>query len=395
MIDDTIGKPEGAEEQNQDFSQDTDNVETQEPVFTFKTFEDTADLNQRVNEEETDFEEEEEEQDEIVDLEALRNDPDYEFEEEFEEEEEEEEIPTPSLDIETAFNFLKKEKNIDAESIDEFIERIQNNSKETSEALPEDVAKFIEFRKETGNTSYEDFLATQKDWTQEDSEVVLKTYLKSQNPGLTDKEIDFKFRKNYSYDEDFDDEDVVMEKEINKKQDLQKAYQVLDAQKEKYKVNRGSENFIPEEYKNAYKAVEQMQQQNALNQEFTQKVRQDFLNKTEQVFSKDFEGFKVNADGKEFVVKVNNLDEVKSRQSDLVNFEKKFFDQNNNCIDPQGYHKALYAAYDPDGFAEHFINIGKAMQAEEDERISKNITMDTTQKVPQGNPMGLTVKVVK
>lgn len=388
MPEDIIDNTEGAEEQAQD--------QVQEPAFTFRTFEDTPDLMERIAENpEQEEEDDDDEHEEIVNLEDIKNDPDYEFEEEEEESDDEDEDTTQSLELndQTAFEFLKKSKNIDAESIEEFMERMQKG-KET-EVLPDDVAKFMEFRKETGNTSYEDFLATQKDWTQEDSEVVLKTYLKSQYPTLTDKEIDFKFRKNYSYDADFDSEDDVMEKEINKKQDLQKAYQVLDEQKEKYKVVRGSEDLIPEEYKSAHKAMDQIQKQNQANQEFTAKVRQDFLSKTEQVFSKDFEGFKVNAEGKEFVVKPANIQETKTLQSDLVNFEKKFFDENHNCIDPEGYHRALHFAYNPDAVAEHFINIGKALQAEQDEKESKNITMYTKQKVPQTNPMGITVKVVK
>lgn len=382
-------------EDNKSLEEQTNEVVDTQPQFVVKTFEEQPEATNDIidNNDDDDTDEDQDEQEEIVDIETLINDPDYEEAEIEEEEEEEEEQQSTELDEVTAFNFIKKSRGIEAETIDEFIERTKKTS--TSEELPEEVQKFIAFKKETGNSSYEDFLATQKDWTKEDSAVVLKNFLKSQNEGLSEKEINHLFKKNYDYDEDFDDEDVVMDKEINKKRDLQKAYQHLEEQKEKYKVNRGSADNVPEEFKQAANTLKEIENQNRLQQDFANQVRQEFLTKTEQVFSNNFEGFKVTVDGKEHVVKPQNVNETKMLQSDLVNFEKKFFDDKHNLIDPQGYHKALHFAYNPDAIAEHFINIGKALQAEQDERESKNIRMDNVQKVPSENPMKLTVKAVK
>lgn len=299
------------------------------------------------------------------------------------------------LNSETAFNFLKQEKGIDAENFEEYVEKLKFQNKDNSEELPEDVVKFLQFKKETGNNSYEDFLATQKDWKAEDESVVLKTLLKSKNPTLSEKEIDFLFKKNYSYDEELDEEDVVMEKTINKKRDLQDAYTVLDEQKEKYKVNRGSENNIPEEFKTAKQTLEQINTQQEANKKLVEQLRSDFLNKTDQVFSNNFEGFKVKVGNEEFVLKPQNIQETKTLQSDIANFEKKFFDDNNNITDPEGYHRALYFAMNPDAVAEHYINIGKAMQLEQEEKESKNINMDSKQAIHNSNPSGIQVKVYK
>jgi len=97
--------------------------------------------------------------------------------------------------------------------------------------------------------------------------------------------------------------------------------------------------------------------------------------KTENVFSNDFEGFKVKAGDSEFKVKPEDVQIAKNTLSDLSNFDKKFFDEKQQLKDPQEYYKALYFAMNPDKVAEHFINIGKSLQAEADELESKNINV--------------------
>jgi hypothetical protein len=54
-----------------------------------------------------------------------------------------------------------------------------------------------------------------------------------------------------------------------------------------------------------------------------------------------------------------------------------FFEKETGKLkDPQGYYRALHFAMNPDKIAEHFINIGKSIRAEEEERISKNIKVE-------------------
>jgi len=85
----------------------------------------------------------------------------------------------------------------------------------------------------------------------------------------------------------------------------------------------------------------------------------------------------------------------KKEQLDIVNFQKKYFDDKGNISDPIGYHKALFAAMNPDKFAEHYYNLGKSNYAEEEDKISKNISMGTTARKPVSTLGNITVKVVK
>jgi hypothetical protein len=267
-------------------------------------------------------------------------------------------------------DFIKAKLGVDVNSFDDL------KPKEQKKLTPE-IEKFLQFQEETGNTSYNDFVQTQKDWTKEDKSAVLKAYMKSQNPMLEDAEINFIFKKKYGFDEDMDEDDVILEKKITEKQDYHKALELLEQQKEKYKVPSGSEELIPKPYKEAKEFVDKMQQQQQLNQQ----VRQSFEQETESLFSNNFEGFELNVDGKQFKIKPENIELTKKQQLDIANFEKKHFDEKGKLINAKEYHLALFAASDPVKFAKHFIEIGKAEFAEEDEVRSKNLDMGK-QKVP-------------
>lgn len=288
-------------------------------------------------------------------------------EEEEDQHKEEEEYDLVELDEKTAFDFLKKTKGIEAESFDDLVK-----PKESKKLTPE-VEKFLEFQDRTGNTSYSDFLATQKEWDKEDPDNVLKQLLKIENPTLDNKQIDFLFKRKYSYDADLADEDEVMEKDINKKVDLQKGLLFLEKQKQEYMVNRGSEDNIPEEYKKAKDAWDQLQNEFSQNDLIISQKRNEFISATENLFSKNFEGFKTKIGDEEFVIKPTDLKQTKEAQMDIRNIQAKFFDENEKLIDPAGYHKALYFANNPDEVAKHYFNLGKASMAEQEERESKNI----------------------
>jgi hypothetical protein len=58
-----------------------------------------------------------------------------------------------------------------------------------------------------------------------------------------------------------------------------------------------------------------------------------FKNKTEKLFSDDFKGFDFNVGEKKFRFKVNNTDQVKTVQSDINNFVKKFLNDKNEMND--------------------------------------------------------------
>lgn len=291
----------------------------------------------------------------------------------------EEENEYVELDEDTAWKFLKEKKGLQFENIEELL-----TPKEQKKYAPE-IEKFQEFVEKTGNHSYKDFEATQKDWTQEPTEVVLKELMKIENPLLSKKEIDFLYDKKYSFDEEIDDDDVVMERQINTKVDLQKAHDYLDKQKEEFMVKGGSDDYIPEEYRNAKADWEDLLQQ----QESTEMARQsnyaDYVAKTESVFSKDFDGFKIKLGNdtvgfEDVAIKPDNLQEIKSYQTDIANFNKEFFDEKTGKLEkPKEWHEALYFAKNYKAELNKAYNRGIAKQLEIDDKLSKNIQPDNIQ----------------
>lgn len=268
------------------------------------------------------------------------------------------------IDEESVLAYIR-EKGINAQTFDDL------KPKEVEE-LPEDAKKYLEYKKETGR-SYSEFLETQKDWKAEDKGVVLMQHLKAENPTLSNEQIERLFKRKYDVTEEYDD-DVILDKEIEIEKDYQKGLALLESQKEKYMVRKGFDESLPEDVKTKVQAFDDFKKQQEESAIANEKSRQDFLAKTESVFSKDFEGFKVKVGDAEFKVKPENIEEAKTTLSDLSNLEKKFFDQTTGELkDPQGYYKAIHFAMNADKVAEQFINIGKAMQAEHDEKESKNI----------------------
>ena len=290
---------------------------------------------------------------------------------------------------EEAFKFLKEARGLDVETLEDLIK-----PKEGKKLSPE-IEKFIEFQETTGNSNYNDFLETQKDWSKEDQNYVLKQALKIENPLLTNEEVDFLFDKKYGFDEELDDDKTIKSKQIDAKVDYQKALNSLEQRKEQFKVNRGSEDNVPEVYKQAKEFADKYISDSQENEKFVEERRNDFLAKTDSVFSKNFEGFKTVIDGKEYPIKPTDISKTRESQIDIGNLQRQFFDENDNLTDPVGYHKALYFAQNADKVAEHYFNLGKAFQAEQDELESKNIpSREAQNRSADGGKSGFKVRVV-
>ena len=295
----------------------------------------------------------------------------------------------PTIDEDTAIKFLAEKKGM---TVEEFQDSLKPKEKIELDA---ELEAYLKYKKET-NRSYADFLATQKDFSQEPKENVLLANLKLENPTLTDSQIERLYKREYEYDAEYDDEDVVLDKQINIERDYQKGLAKLESQKEQYKVVRGSDELVPEEYKSAKATVDNWNKQQEENKIAFEQTRQDFEAKTESVFTKDFEGFKVKVRDAEFKVKPENVEFAKKNLSDLSNFDKKYFDETGKLKDPEGYYRALHFADNPDKIAEHFINIGRALQAEDDEKESKNVqTIGQSSRITPLVDSGKTWKVEK
>lgn len=310
-------------------------------------------------------------------------------EEQLEEEEEEEFV---ELNEDLAIKYLAESKGMT-------VEEFQNSltPKEQKKYAPE-MEKFNEFIEKTGNKDYNAFLETQKDWSAETPENVLKTYIKLSNPDLNEKQIEFLYDKKYNIeglDEDIH-EDEIIERGINVKTDLRKANEFLENRKQEFNAVGGSDDYIPEAYREAKKFYDDHTNQ---EEEFSKEVetkRNNFVSKTEALFSRDFEGFKIKLGDdvtgfEEFSIRPENLEEVKEDQLDSRNFIKPFLDKETGEVsDHAGYHEAIYMAKNYKTELNNAYKRGMAKQLEIHDKLSKNIQPDNIRTIPSNGGSGVT-----
>jgi len=305
--------------------------------------------------------------------------------------EQQQEAPQVTIDENAVINFLK-EKGITAESLED----LKPKEQKKLDPLAEKLQEFIE---KTGNTDINAFLESQRDWSQENESTRLMAYLQIENPDLSQQQLNRLFNKRYStegLDPEYEaDADAILDKEIALKQDLRKADAVLEQRKQDFMVNRGSEDLLPEDVKGKLSEFDRIAQEQKNYQDVLKRQQETFVAKTNELFTGEFEGFKVTVDGKEYKIKPQDVVATKTKQSDVGNIINKYFDKETGIItDPVGYHKAIFFADNPELAAKHFIEIGRAEEAERAERESKNITEGMRNLPPvTGNPKFVVEKV--
>ncbi len=306
--------------------------------------------------------------------------------------EDDEEDDYTELDEDLAMEYLADSKGMTVEELKNSL-----TPKEQKKYAPE-MEKFNEFIEKTGNKNYNDFLETQKDWSTESSENVLKTYIKLSNPDLSEKQVDFLYNKKYNIDglDEEDDEDEILERGINVKSDLRKANEFLEQRKQEFNAVGGSDEYIPEAYRKAKEFYDDhANQEEEFSRDLEQK-RNSFVSKTEALFNRDFEGFKIklgdDAIGfEELSIKPENLNEVKEEQLDSRNFIKPFLDEVTGEVkDHAGYHEAIYMAKNYKTELNNAYKRGMAKQLEINDKISKNIQPDNIRTIPGNGASGIT-----
>lgn len=313
-------------------------------------------------------------------------------EEEVTQQEPEDEYEEIELDENVAMEYLAESKGM---TVDEFRDSL--TPKEQKKYAPE-MEKFNEFIEKTGNKNYNDFLETQKDWSTESSDNVLRNYIKLSNPELTDKEVNHLYNKKYNTDnlDEEDDEDEILEKGINVKSDLKRANEFFDKRKEEFSAVGGSDEHIPLAYREAKQLLESQKQQEEAYSIDRDNSRNDFISKTDSLFNSNFEGFKIKlGDEKigfeDFSIKPENLKEVREFQSDSNNLIKDFLDENTGLLkDPKGYHEAMYMAKNYKAEMNKAYNLGRAKELEQMDRLSKNIQPDNVRSLPNNRESGIT-----
>ena len=273
-------------------------------------------------------------------------------------------------------------EEITEEEVQEQAEKLVDELNETIDAqeqqgieLPENIQKVVDFINETGG-SLEDYVRLNQDYSQLAENQLLFEYYKQSKPHLSNEEIEFLIEDNFQYDEDIDEERDIKRKKLAFKEEITRAKNHLENQKSKYyeEIKAGS-RLTPDQQK----AVDFFNRYNKENEEITRVAEQQkktFLKRTEEVFSNEFKGFEYNVGDKKYRFNVKDASTVKSTQSDINNFVKRFLDENNNMKDARGYHKSLFTAMNADAIANHFYEQGKADALKESIARSKNVNMD-------------------
>ena len=267
---------------------------------------------------------------------------------------------------------LKERYEVELNSVDDLKNVLTNTEKQT---LPEDVEKYLEFRKETGR-SFSDFAELQKDWTSVSDEQVIREYYEQTKPHLDKEDIEHIIGEQFSYDEQLDDERDVRAKKIAYKEALFEARNHFEGLKEKYKAPLGSsEADIPQNYKEAFSFYNEYQEQADANQKLQEERATFFDKKTQSLFSDEFKGFEFNVGDKKQVVKPSDVKKTIEAQRDISNFVQSHLDENGFVKDAAAYHRSLYAAMNPDAIAKFFYEQGKADATGDIVKETKNIDM--------------------
>ncbi len=279
------------------------------------------------------------------------------------------------------------------QELQEEVEQEIQHSQDTGAPLPENIQKVVEFINETGG-SLEDYVKLNTDYSALNETQLIREYYETTKPHLDKEDIDI-LMEDFSYDEELDEPKEIRKTKIAFKEEAAKAKQHLEKLKSNYyeEIKAGS-RLNPEQQK----AVEFFNRYKKDNEESTKIAEHQasiFKNKTENLFSNDFKGFDFNVGEKKFRFKVNNTDQVKTTQSDINNFVKKFLNDKNEMKDAAGYHKSLFTAMNADAIANHFYEQGKSDAIKNNMAKAKNIDMDprgTHEKVKASN--GWTVRSI-
>ena len=278
------------------------------------------------------------------------------------------------------------------EQTEELAEEIVE-AQETGKALPENLQKVVDFMEETGGT-LEDYVRLNQDYSSYDDMTVLREYYKQTKSHLTDDEISFLMEDSFSYDEEEDEEREIKKKKIALKEQVANAKAHLDGQKSKYYEEIKAGSRLTQEQQKAVNFFNRYNKESEETQKIADKQTNTFKLKTNQVFNDKFKGFEYNVGDKKYRFNVKNANEVKTTQSDINNFVKKFLNENNEMSDAKGYHKSLFTAMNPDAIAKHFYDQGKTDAMKESVAKAKNVSMSPRQSFTNDNTSGPKFRVL-
>ena len=292
------------------------------------------------------------------------------------------------LDDQTVLSYIENRYGKEINSIDELVSK-----REESEPLPEDVAAYLKYKKETGR-GIDDYAKLQADYSDYSPDSLLREYYTITEEGLDPEDID-SIMEEFTYDTEHDDVSEVKKLKIAKKKEIAKAKKFFKQQQELYKQpleSRESSAQVKEELEE-YKQY----RDNAKNDEQVNAQKQKwFSQKTEEVLNDNFKGFKFDVGNEQLIYSPDNYTDIKKDHSTPLNFVNKFIDEKGFLKDAENYHRGLSMAMNPEKFARFFYEQGKSQATEDVMKKTKNIDMNT-RSASEAKPIsnaGLRVKSV-
>lgn len=296
------------------------------------------------------------------------------------------ETPT-ELDENEVLSYIGKRYGKEINSIDELI-----SEREESEPLPEDVAAYLKYKKETGR-GFNDFAKLQRDYTDLSPDALLREYYSITEEGLDSEDIDL-LMEDFVFDEEIHEPSEIKKIKLAKKKEIAKAKRFLKQQQEQYKqplesressATANNDELI--EYRQYLEAAKTQEEQ-------ANHKRQWFVKKSDEVFNTEFKGFKFKIGEDQVVYTPGSASELKKAQETPLNFVNKFLDSNGYLKDAEGYHRSLAIAMNPEKFAQFFYEQGKSQATDDVMRKTKNVNMSERSAPEVSVKSGFQVKAV-
>jgi hypothetical protein len=293
----------------------------------------------------------------------------------------------PELNEDEVLSYIGKRYGKQINSIDELVSK-----REDSEPLPDDVAAYLKYKKETGR-GFNDFAKLQKDYSDLSPDALLKEYYFITEEGLDPEDIDDMLEE-FKVDEDILEPTDIKKIKLAKKKEIAKAKKFLRQQQEQYKQPLESRERSASVNNDELIEYRQYLESAKTQQDDANHKREWFVKKSDEVFSSEFKGFKFNIGEEEIVFTPGSASELKKAQESPLNFINKYMDSNGFIKDASGYHRALAMAMNPDKFAQFFYEQGKSQATDDVIRKTKNINMSERTAPEVTTKSGLQVKSV-
>ena len=293
----------------------------------------------------------------------------------------------PELNEDEVLSYIGKRYGKEVNSIDELISK-----REDSEPLPNDVAAYLKYKKETGR-GFEDYARLQKDYSDLSPDALLREYYTITEEGLDSEDID-DMMDEFTVDEEIHEPTDIKKIKLAKKKEIAKAKKFLRQQQEQYKQPLESRERSASESDDELIEYRQYLESAKTQQDDANHKREWFVKKSDEVFSSEFKGFKFTIGENEIVYTPGSASELRKSQETPLNFVNKYLDSNGFIKDAEGYHKSLAVAMNPEKFAQFFYEQGKSQATDDVIRKTKNINMSERTAPEVSSKSGLQVKSV-